>query len=100
MYHEFIHTLIAKEMTAFIKAIIKIPALDLKRDQFHFYEQNNDYDIKYWYLVRSNTFTKLEQKLDKHEITYFKWEGELWIGLTTDVKNNHKMHNLYDSLVY
>ena len=96
MYQEFTSLLIAKDMTAFIKTIIKIQALDLQRDQFQFYEDNNDHDIKYWYLVRTNMFADLQQKLDKYEITYFKWKGELWIGLTTDVKNNKKMRDLYE----
>ena len=72
-------------------------ALDIPREYFAFFEENNDHDIENWYLVRSSTFADLETKLDQHEITYFTWEGQLWIGLTTDVKNDQKLRNLYDS---
>ena len=94
--HEFIHMLIAKDMTCFIKNIIKIPALDLQRDQFYFCEDDNDKSINHWYLVRSNTFADIENKLLDHEISYFKWEGELWIGLTNPLKNNQKLRDLYE----
>ena len=96
-YKEFIHLLIAEDMTTFIRNIIKIPELNLQGDQFQFYEDNNDHDIENWYLVRNNVFADLKPKLDKHEITYFKWEGELWIGLTHDIRNNKKMNDLYES---
>ena len=96
-YEEFTHLLIAREMTVSIKAMIKNPELDLKRDQFQFYEENNDHDIEAWYLVRANMFADLQTKLDRHEITHFTHENKLWIGLTHDIKNNEKMRALYDS---
>ena len=95
-FQEFTHLLIAKNMTNTIQSMIKNPQYDLKREYFSFFEDNNDHDIEAWYLVRTNMFADLKPKLDKFEITHFKWEGELWIGLTTDVKNNQKMHNLYE----
>ena len=95
-YKEFTHLLIAKDMTRHIKSIIKNPQYDLKHEYFCFYQDNNDHDIETWYLVRPNMFADLETKLNRHEITHFKWEGELWIGLTTDVKNDQKLRALYE----
>ena len=97
-YQEFTRLLIAEDdMTAYIKAIIKRPELDLQRVQFQFYEPNNDHDINHWYLVRNNMFADLKPKLDKYEITHFKWKGKLFIGLVHDIKNNQKLRDLYDS---
>ena len=96
MYQEFTRMLIRKEMTANIKAMIKNPELNLKRDQFSFYEENNDHDIQNWYLVRNNVFADLKTKLDSHEITHFTHENKLYIGLTIDVKNDQKLRTLYE----
>ena len=94
MYQTFTKMLIAKDMTDHIKTLMTIPELDLKRDMFYFSDENNHVDK--WYLVRT-IFVNLQDKLLDHEISYFNWCDEIFIGLNHDIKDNKKLQRLYQS---